>query len=182
MKEDGLLVTKINKKYRAKRKISLLKPKASYPNHIWGTDMTKIKIGVWEDWYYLVIVLDWYSKEIIGNGLSLQSKGKDWQEALYQAVQERFPAGIKDSLTSKLYLVSDNGCQPTSLSHMQACSTLGIKQIFTSWSNPKGNADTERVIRILKEDLVWPYDWDNPFDFQRALGKCVDNYNQDYPH
>ena len=65
---------------------------------------------------------------------------------------------------------------------MQACSTLGIKQIFTSWSNPKGNADTERVIRTLKEDLVWPYDWDNLFTFQRALDKWVDNYNQDFPH
>ncbi len=58
MKEHGLLVTKINK-YRAKRKISRPKPKAYYPNHIWGTDMTKIKIGSW-GWYYLVIVLDWY--------------------------------------------------------------------------------------------------------------------------
>jgi len=57
-----------------------------------------------------------------------------------------------------LFLVSDNGCQPTSLSYMQACSTLGIKQIFTSWSDPKGNADTERVIRTLKENLLWPYD------------------------
>ncbi|MDD5016231.1 MAG: IS3 family transposase [Atribacterota bacterium] len=171
MKEQGLLVTKINR-YKAKRKISRPKPKASYPNHIWGTDITKIKIGTW----------GWYTKEIIGYSLSLQSKNKDWQEALYQAVQKRFPAGIKDSLGSTLYLVSDNGCQPTSLSYMQACSTLGIKQIFTSWSNPKGNADTERVIRTLKEDLVWPYDWDNPFTFQRALDKWVDNYNQDFPH
>ena len=80
------------------------------------------------------------------------------------------------------YLFSDNECQPTSLSYMQACSTLEIKQIFTSWSNPKGNADTERMIRTLKEDLVWPYDWDNPFAFQRALDKWVDNYNQDFPH
>ena len=47
---------------------------------------------------------------------------------------------------------------------------------------PKGNADTERVIRTLKEDLVWPYDWDHPFAFQRALDKWVDNYNQDFPH
>lgn len=65
---------------------------------------------------------------------------------------------------------------------MKACSDLGIKQIFTSWSNPKGNADTERVIRTLKEDLVWCYDWDLPFDFQRALEKWVDNYNRDFPH
>jgi hypothetical protein len=46
MKEHGLLVTKINR-YQAKRKISSPKPKASCPNHIWGTDMTKIKIGSW---------------------------------------------------------------------------------------------------------------------------------------
>jgi len=65
---------------------------------------------------------------------------------------------------------------------MKACSDLGIKQIFTRWSNPKGNADTERVIRTFKEDLVWPYDWDNPFDFQRALMRWVDNYNHDFSY
>jgi len=59
MKENALLVTK--KTYKAKRKPTRPKPKASYPNHIWGTDMTKIKIGIW-GWYYLVIVLDWYTK------------------------------------------------------------------------------------------------------------------------
>ena len=117
--------------------------------------MTKIKIGSW-GWYYLVIVLDWYTKKMVGYKLSLQSKSKDWQEALHQAVNHCFPEGIKDNLKNTLYLVSDNGCQPTSLSYMKACANLGIKQIFTSWSNPKGNADTERVIRTLKEDLFCP--------------------------
>ena len=129
-----------------------------------------------------MIVLDGYTKKIVGHKLSLQSKSKDWQEALHQAVNHCFPKGIKESREKQLYLVSDNGCQPTSLSYMKACSNLGIKQIFTSWSNPKGNADTERVIRTLKEDLVWPYDWDHPFHFQRALANWVDNYNYDYPH
>ena len=180
MKVHGLLVTKTNR-YRAKRKISRPKPKAFYPNQIWGTDMTKIKIGSW-GWYYLVIVLVWYTKKMVGYSFSLQSKSSQWQEALNQAVNHCFPNGIKDSRKNTLYLVSDNGCQPTSLSYMKACSGMGIKQIFTNWSNPKGNADTERVIRTLKEDLVWPYDWDNPFIFQRALVKWVDNYNHDFPH
>jgi len=99
------------------------------------------------------------------NFLYNQKKSKDWQDTLHQAVGKRFSLGIKDSLKNKLYLVSDNGCQPTSLSYMRTCAAVGIKQIFTSWSNPKGNADTERVIRTLKEDLVWPYDWDNPLHF-----------------
>jgi transposase InsO family protein len=133
-------------------------------------------------WYYLVIVLDRFTKEIISYRLSLQSKSRDWQEALEAAVTKRFPKGIKNSLLELLYLISDNGCQPTSLSYMKVTSDLGIKQIFTSWSNPKGNADTERVIRTLKEDLNWCYDWDHPFDFQRALDKWVNNYNQDFPH
>ena len=180
MKENNLLVTKLNK-YRAKRKVSRPKPKATCPNQIWGTDMTKIKVGSW-GWHYLVVVLDWYTKEMVGYTLSLQSKSKDWQEALNQAVNHCFPEGIKNSLKNTLYLVSDNGCQPTSLSYMKACSDLGIKQIFTSWCNPKGNADTERVIRTLKEDLVWPQDWEHPFHFQIALAKWIDNYNYDFPH
>ena len=56
------------------------------------------------------------------------------------------------------------------------------KQIFTTWSNPKGNSDTERVMRTIKEDIVWPYDWDNPFDFEIALGKWINDYNTDFPH
>ena len=109
--------------------------------------------------------------------MSLQSKSKDYQEALEEAVTKRSPKGIKDSLAEPLYLVSDSGCQPTSLSYMKACSDLCIKHIFTSWSNPKGNTDTERVIRILKKDLVWCYDCDHSFDFQRALKKWINNYN-----
>lgn len=121
MKENDLLVTR--KRYEAKRKVSRPKPKASYPNQIWGTDMTKIKIGSW-GWYYLVIVLDWFTKEISGYHLSLQSKSRNWQQALEEVVQKRFPKGIKESLTNPLYLVSDNGCQPTSLSYMKACLAL----------------------------------------------------------
>lgn len=65
---------------------------------------------------------------------------------------------------------------------MQSCSTLGIKQIFASWSNPKGNADTERIMRTIKEDLVWTFEWDSPFDFEVAFAKWVQRYNTDFPH
>ena len=59
---------------------------------------------------------------------------------------------------------------------MKACSDLGIKQVFISRSNSKGNnANTARVIRTL-------YDQNHPFDLQKALEKWIDNYNQDFPH
>jgi len=38
---------------------------------------------------------------------------------------------------------------------MREMALLGIKQIFTSYDNPKGNAKALRVIRTIKEELIW---------------------------
>jgi transposase InsO family protein len=49
-------------------------------------------------------------------------------------------------------------------------------------NNPKGNADTERVIRTLKEDFVWTREFSSPFEFTANFKEWVENYNNDYPH
>lgn len=183
MKENNLLVVDnarlkaIRAKYPNKSK-----PKATRPNQFWGIDMTKVLIRSF-GWLYLVIVLDWFTKKIIGYSLRMHSKTQDWLEALNNAVNNQFPQG---TLTKKqeLFLISDNGSQPTSTKFMQICSTLEIKQIFTCYDNPKGNADTERVIRTLKEDLIWlkQEGWGLPFDVEEDLKSWINHYNEDYPH
>ena len=65
---------------------------------------------------------------------------------------------------------------------MLNCSLAGIKQIFTTWSNPKGNADTERVIRRIKEDFIWINEWDNPFTLEDDLKTWINDYSTDFPH
>jgi len=179
MTEQQLLVSP-NLTLKAKRYSTRPKPRAKIPNQYWGMDMTKIRLSGW-GWIYLHVVLDWSTKEIIGYSLSATSKSSDWLDALHQAVNKRFPNGIHQKL-GKPKLITDNGCQPTSHSFMKNCATLGIKQIFTTWNNPKGNADTERVFRTLKEDLVWPRDWQLPFQFQLDLDTWILNYNTDFPH
>ena len=181
MKEQNLLVYP-EVRLKAKRGPIKPKPVASRPNEFWGIDMTKIRMNTW-GWLYLTVVLDWYTDEIVGYSLSLQSKTDDWLNALEMATNNRFPSGIRESLKEqKLFLISDNGCQPTSQRFMMSCSLLGVKQIFTTWSNPKGNSDTERVMRTIKEDIVWPYDWDNPFEFEVRLAKWINDYNTDFPN
>jgi len=179
MQEQKLMVTK-NMRLRACRTPMKPKIKADRLNQFWGIDMTKIKLRNW-GWMYLVVVLDWYSKKIVGYSFRFKSETRDWLEALNQAVARQFPQGVADAEEPPA-LISDNGCQPTSEAFMKACSALSIKQIFTSWNNPKGNADTERVMRTIKEDLVWPREWDIPFELERALKQWIQNYNQDYPH
>lgn len=179
MKEHQLLITK-KSKLLAKRTPIKPKPRASQPNQFWGTDMTKVKIGNF-GWVYLHVVLDWCTKEIVGYSFSFQSKTDDWLDALNMAVNHRFPNGIKEN-GRRLSLITDNGCQPTSERYIRTCADLTINQIFTTWNNPKGNADTERVIRTIKEDLIWPYDWNSPFEFEEAFNHWVSDYNTDFPH
>ena len=91
MKENGLLVR--NKIYKARRKPLRRKPKAERPLQFWGIDMTKFMIeGL--GWAYLVIVLDWFTKEIVGFDISLRSKTENWLKALEMGLNKKFEAGV----------------------------------------------------------------------------------------
>jgi len=179
MTEQKLLVSP-NTKLRAKRYTTRPKPRAKIPNQYWGIDMTKVCLSSW-GWVYVHVVLDWCTKEVIGYHVSPTSKTEDWLEALNQAVNTRFPEGIH-AKRGKPKLISDNGCQPTSTAFMKACHSLKIRQIFTTWNNPKGNADTERFFRTLKEDFVWLNEWHLPFEFQADFATWIHAYNTDFPH
>ncbi|MGH7807689.1 MAG: integrase core domain-containing protein, partial [Thermodesulfobacteriota bacterium] len=56
------------------------------------------------------------------------------------------------------------------------------EQSFTSYNNPKGNADTERMIRTMKEELFWLREWENERELSLELDKWVQNYNRNYLH
>ncbi len=78
--------------------------------------------------------------------------------------------------------MADNGCQPTSVAFMQACRAMGLTQAFTSDNNPKGHADTERLMRTVKEERVWIHEWKSPEEFIEALDGWVKAYNSGYLH
>jgi transposase InsO family protein len=181
MKEHNLLV-RPNLRLKAKRdnQSNRNKPKATKPNQFWGTDMTKTLISSF-GWLYLVIILDWFTKKIVGYSISSRSRSEEWLDALNAACNTQFPYGIT-AKQQELYLVSDNGSQPTSKKYMQACFSLEIKQIFASYNNPKGNADTERVMRTIKEDFIWVREFSSPVEFSESFKRWVDDYNNDYPH
>jgi hypothetical protein len=72
--------------------------------------------------------------------------------------------------------------KPTSESFMKGCSLLGIQQAFTSYNNPKGNADTERMMRTIKEELLWLQEWRGVWDVAIAVRKWCESYNESYLH
>jgi transposase InsO family protein len=176
MKKNDLLVDR--KRYKAKRTAQKDKPRPEKINQWWGTDMTKFYVQSF-GWVYLVIVLDWYSKKIVGYKLNIRSKAIDWIEALNMAVDTNCPLGSREY---ELHLMSDNGSQPTSEKYENAVSLLGIKHITTSYSNPKGNADTERFMRTFKEEIIYPNEFDSLEEARKEVDNFIAFYNQDYPH
>jgi len=71
MKDNGLLASQTV--HSAKRKSEGRKPRAQRPKEIWGIDMTKFMIPS-IGWAYLVVVLDWYTKKIVGWEVSLRGR------------------------------------------------------------------------------------------------------------
>jgi putative transposase len=169
MREHGLTVSQTV--HKAKR---TPKPRADKPDQYWGIDATKFMVNGL-GWVYLVIALDWYTNnpsggvtgKVTGWNLSLRNRTEDWKKALDMAVNREFVEGVRGK---GLRLVSDNGSQPTSLSFMRDMSDLEIEQIFTSYNNPKGNADTERMMRTVKEEVLWLNEFSS---FQEAKESVV---------
>ena len=54
--------------------------------------------------------------------------------------------------------------------------------LSSSGNNPKGNADTERMIRTIKEELYWLREWENEREMSLELDKWVEYYNRNYLH
>lgn len=130
-------------------------------------------------WAYLVLVLDWYTKQIVGYHCGPRAISRDWLAALDQGLNRHFPDGVRER---GLHLMSDNGSQPTSETFMKACSLLDVHQAFTSYNNPKGNADTERQMRTIKEELIWLQEWRDPYELSREVGRWIEKYNESYLH
>ena len=172
------LQVKPDKKLRATRTPTRSKPRPDRPNQWWGIDMTKVMVDGF-GWMYIVVVLDWYTKKIAGYYTGMECRSKHWLEALDMAVNRQFPDGVRGN---QLHLMSDNGSQPTSMGFMKTCRELDISQAFTSYNNPKGNADTERFMRTFKEEVVWPNEFDSFEEAIRAVEVFIGFYNCDYPH
>src|SRR6266850_4892600 len=76
MREHHLLVSP-NLKLKAKRTPTGSKPRPTKPNEWWGIDMTKVLVEEC-GWVYIVVVLDWYTKAIVGYYAGSRCTAQHW--------------------------------------------------------------------------------------------------------
>ena len=78
--------------------------------------------------------------------------------------------------------VSGSGFQPILRWFVSEMKTLGPKQVFTNYDNSRENAENELVIRTIKEEVIWPHEYEPIEEAREAVKKFLEAYNENHPH
>jgi putative transposase len=132
-------------------RVEALPSVAVCPDQRWATDLCRIWAGR-NGWIALALVIDCYTRELLGLHRSRSGKAKTAVAALEQALIARF--GTLGKVQQPFLLRSDNGLVFTSRSFTALVRSYGLKQEFITPHCPQQNGMVERVIRTLKEQCV----------------------------
>jgi putative transposase len=118
------------------------------PDTVWTTDITY----VWtlEGWLYLAVVLDLYSRQIVGWAMDKRIKKQLALDALAMAYWRRKPP-------SGLLHHSDRGSQYACHDYQKRLNQYGMVASMSRKGNCWDNAPTERVFRSLKSERLSDY-------------------------
>lgn len=144
------------------------------PNQVWCGDITYIWAGT--GWVYLAVVLDLFSRRIVGWALSAKADSAVVCRALDMAYQTRGrPNGV--------LFHSDQGSQYGSLMFRQQLWRYQFIQSMSRRGNCWDNSPMERVFRSLKTEWIPPTGYRNLTEAQADIADYLMRYyNQVRPH
>jgi transposase InsO family protein len=118
----------------------------SQPNSTWATDITYVWTG--EGWLYLDVVLDLFSRMVVGWAMSEHIDTQLVLCGLQMALEGRQPP-------QGLLHHSDRGSQYASFDYQQALADQGIQPSMSRKGNCWDNAVAESFFSTLKMELVY---------------------------
>jgi transposase InsO family protein len=138
---------------------------ATRPDERWVTDITY----VWTDegWAYLAVIIDLFSRAVVGWASDATLATSLPLAALHQAVQRRRP-------TAGLLHHSDRGCQYTSAQYRNALANLGVTVSMSRKGNCWDNAVAESFFATLKNELVSRNEWRSRADLHKAVFEYIE--------
>ncbi len=143
----------------------LRKVRAAYPNHIWGIDLTYVRLQ--SGWLYLVAILDWYSRYVVSWELDQTLELPFVLKAVDQALVQAQPTIWN----------SDQGSQFTSPQYINRLSQAHVQISMDSRGRALDNIFTERLWRTVKYEEVYLHDYANPKEARHHLTQYFDFYN-----
>lgn len=139
-------------------------------NQLWVADLTYIRLG--HEFIYLAVVLDAYSRRVIGWTLQNHLRAELAVGALRMALADRpVPEGMIHH--------SDRGVQYASSDYTDLLRAHGIAISMSRRGNPYDNAKAESFMKTLKYEEVYLQEYDTISDARASIGLfLMDVYNQ----
>ena len=116
---------------------------ADGPDQLWVADITHVP--TWAGWLYLAVVLDAWSRRIVGWAMAPHMRAELVEGALTMAISNRKPKG-------RVVHHSDQGSQYTSLAFGKHCREAGIVQSMGSVGDAYDNAMCESFFATVRGD------------------------------
>ena len=118
---------------------------ASAPDQIYAGDITYIQTK--EGWLYLAVVIDLFSRKVVGWSMDSHMKTSLVNDALFMAIKQR-------QVQKGLVWHTDRGSQYASDEHRQLLQQFGIIQSMSAKGNCYDNAVSESFFHTLKTELT----------------------------
>lgn len=117
---------------------------ADTPNSLWVADITYVP--TWAGFLYLAVVLDVWSRKIVGWSMATDLRTSLVTAALNMAITQRSPAAVIHH--------SDQGCQYTSVEFGKRCRDAGVRPSMGSVGDCFDNAMCESFFATLECELI----------------------------
>ena len=147
--------------------------KTTGPHQMWATDASYFRVRGW-GYYYMVTVMDDYSRSILAWKLQLDMTADSLIQVLQLAVDVTGMTEVP--LEDRTRLLSDNGSGYVSRAFRDYLNLIGIRHILAAPYHPQTNGKLERYHQSIKHEVNQvPYEV--PGDLEVAIAGFVDYYN-----
>lgn len=144
---------------------------ADHPNHIWGSDITYIRLL--HGWCYLYAIIDWYSRFVVGWELSPTLETEFCIRALRNAIEKY---GIPEISNT------DQGSQFTDKDFITVLKENDIRISMDGRGRCMDNIFTERLWRTVKYEEVYLKSYADIPDARTNLTGYFGFYDNERPH
>jgi putative transposase len=140
---------------------------ADRPDRLWVADLTYVR--TWTGWLYLAVVLDTFSRRVVGWSMAEHLRTELVLDALNMALwNRRPPVGLVHH--------SDRGCQYTSLTFGQRCEDAGIRPSMGSRGDAYDNALAEAFFATLETEVLMRQSFPTRGDARRVLFDYIEGF------
>ena len=175
MREDNLLavqprafVVTTNSKHELEIYLNLARRmKLTAINQLWVADITYLRLQT--EFVYLAVILDAFSRKVVGWALERTLATRLTRAALEQAIAARQPL-------PGLVHHSDRGVQYASDEYVQVLQQHQIMPSMSRPANPYDNASCERFIKTLKQEEIYGNEYRDLEHLRAHIEEFIERY------